>query len=192
MVFLAAGVGILAVAVLFNLSLSFAIVRRLRLERSSGATAAGNAVKNDRLPLAGRLVGEFRVTTADGDELTQEEISTGKTFVAFVMPGCPPCQAFKDDLARRLDVLQRVDRALFLVQGEGDPAQTLVESFSPLGDVALITPDHEIHDAFGGMIGFPGLVVLTRGVVVAAGYGLSDLSAGLASESVLQPLTASP
>jgi hypothetical protein len=191
MVFLAAGVGIVAVAVLFNLSLSFAIVRRLRLERSSAASG-GSTVKSDRLPPAGKLVGEFRVLTADDNELTQEEISRGKTLVAFVMPGCPPCQEFKEDIAKRLDVLQRVDRALFLVQGEGEAAQAVVDSFSPLGDVALITPDHEIHDAFGGMIGFPGLVVLARGVVVAAGYRLSDVSAGLVGEPLLRPLTAAP
>jgi peroxiredoxin len=83
---LSVAVVVLAVLVLLDLSLTAAVIRRLRVlgERSSVPDAGG-------LPV-GAAVPAFDVTAVDGGSLSHEVLSGRRSLVAFYSTRCPGCR----------------------------------------------------------------------------------------------------
>jgi hypothetical protein len=156
---LSAAVVVLAVAVVFNLLLTFAIVRRLRTMKERGPQADAHR------PAIGTPVGRFDAVSVDGYRLTDADLHHGLTRFAFLMPECSACEGLIRAL--RPGVLQ--DRSLLVVIAEeaGHPAAIAMHSavpddlrvfFAPLGS--------PLCDAFQAAV-FPSVVEVAGGRIVA-------------------------
>ncbi len=148
---------VLAAAVVVNLVLTFAVLRRLREQDERIAQLAGGAPSRDEL--IGREPAPFSVVTADGGVLTREELSGGPLLIGFFSSGCEPChtqaapfrQAVTEGQLAGHRVLAVVDgpagedRALVALVGaadaliEGAHAQTIAAAFAVTGYPSFVT-----------------------------------------------------
>ncbi|AEV87843.1 hypothetical protein ACWT_6830 [Actinoplanes sp. SE50] len=153
-----------AVTVL-NLFLLTAVMRRLRAHEAAHAPAAL------ALPEPGHRIGAFRTTTPDA--LSEEDLAE-PAVVLFVMPGCAPCHELLDAVP---DAGFDPARTFVLVAGDAAlaPTRELAALVRPLGRVAVIDPDGPVTAAFGGIRGYPTVVHVAAGRVVAADRRLSVL-----------------
>ncbi|MBC9712402.1 hypothetical protein H9Y04_07435 [Streptomyces sp. TRM66268-LWL] len=162
--------GLLTVLCLFNLTLTYGIVRRLRaLARSradSPATVSG-------------AVEDFAVTAASGVSVSRADLAPG-TVLAFLSPGCPPCAAL-------------LPRFVEAVEGAGLPAESVLAVVMPGEDTAeaqqyahaleriatVVEGEHaRTVSAACGVQGFPAVCAVdAQGRIHEVGSDLSSLGA---------------
>lgn len=177
MAILAAVVCVLAALVLFNLALTFGLVRRLRMALEDGGIAPGGSIDVPGFPVVGSRVDPFAAQTLDGESLSDADLSAGPAVVAYFSVGCPACVKVKKKLLAR-----GVSGPLtVIVAGEpGDlEAIALAEEFMTIAEkVAVVEQDSAAVEALR-VEGYPTLVRLEDGVVQASGYKLDAIAAQL-------------
>lgn len=177
MLFLTAAVILVGVLCVFDLLLSFGIIRRLREQnetlskvRQQQDTAADPDVA---LP-AGATVGEFAATAVSGVQLSQTDITGGRALVGLFSPGCEPC---KERIPQFIEYATRFEgRVLAVAAGAPDETADMV---ARLGEVAEVVVEPglsgAVHQAFG-VQGYPALCLVDEDrTVVASGWQMSAL-----------------
>jgi hypothetical protein len=103
---------VLAIATAANLTLLFAVTRRLRMLETGVADVPA-------LPVAGARIARFGGTDTAGLPVGEADLDGGPHLVAFVMPRCEPCHGVLTAL--RTDA--RFDPARTLIFIAGEPGQ---------------------------------------------------------------------
>jgi thiol-disulfide isomerase/thioredoxin len=155
-----------------NLLLTFGVVRRLR-EHAELLAGTPRPVDNDSPVPVGSVVGEFSVTTADGEVVTRDSLDGG-TVVGFFSPGCGPCE----ELLPRF-VEYAASEAVRVVAVVAAPDMQAGEMAAQLAPVARVV----VEGAFGGPVstafgvrGYPALCVVDGdGTVIAGGSTMDAL-----------------
>lgn len=140
-------VGVLCV---LNLLLTFGVIRRLRehgdLIAKGAASGAGGGPPT--LPV-GQRAAEFTGITTDGAAVSRDLLS-GDTLVAFLTPGCTPCQKKLPGLVEAArEWPGGRSKTLAVVIGDPDEAADYVEKLVPVARVVLESPGGEVAAAFG-------------------------------------------
>jgi hypothetical protein len=170
MTYLVGSVVLVGVLCVVDLVLTFGVIRRLRLH---GTLLAGHTPHHaeETIPV-GSVVGDFAVTTPDGERLTRADL-TGRTLVGFFAPDCAACHE---------RVPEFVDHAALFPGGvlavaAGGPVETEALS-ATLGEVARVVVERHdggLHTAFS-VAGYPSLCLLdANSTVIASGTRMRDL-----------------
>jgi len=191
----------LALAV-FNLTLTFAVVRKLRDAPASGhdpdghhPTGTGREGHSRAEPLSvgsvlpagvalepgtpvqaaavGEQVGPFRVAALDGTFLTQADVATGDSTIVFLSASCSACEQVQEDLERRQHTFDR-PLIVFVIGREKQAAA--IGARLPAARVAQCALGDDVATAFGGVDGYPRVMRVTDGVIAAGGFNLDHLS----------------
>jgi hypothetical protein len=166
MEFLWAGFVLSAVLVLFNLVLTFGVIRRLReLQQQPLAQDSG-------LPAAGTVIAEFEVTTSAGAKITTKDLADGSYLVGFFSAWCKPCQRLKTSLLEN-PVGERM--IAFVDDPAGDEESRVMAAELSAIAAVVIMRDDAVTGAFNS-VSFPTLVRVTNGVITAAGHRLADIA----------------
>lgn len=168
--------------VAFELATTFAALGKLRIAQRHLEQSGG--VPDPLLPPRGTRVRPFRASLASGGErtgastgeLTDAALGAGTVIVGFFTTGCLQCEAVCEELEEA-----PLGFPLFaLVHAEPDdpPAALprLVRRLSGLAQVAYLDAEIMAAFAFRDDSGFPTLVRLQNGLVIAAGHGVAELS----------------
>jgi hypothetical protein len=171
---LAAAVVFLTVLTLINLTLLFAVIRKLRgMQHGTGAPA-------EQLPAVGLRVGAFEAPALDGSVLTMADVAGADgadVLVACVMTGCEPCARFIASLQDGSPA--GFDRTFFFITGDprSEATAELAAELAGLGRVAMMPEDGPVGPAFGGVHSFPTVLRVADGVVAASGRKLDEVFA---------------
>jgi thiol-disulfide isomerase/thioredoxin len=169
---IAAVVGAVA---LLNLLLTMGVIRRLREHTTQLERVSVHA--EDAILPAGARVGDFSVTTVEGESISADGFA-GPTLVGFFSPGCPACEvllpSFVTYAASMPGGRQRV---LAVVAGNSDGAAEHVEVLRECARVVRADHDDEVVQAFS-VKAFPGVCMVEADrTVVAAGADLTKFPA---------------
>ncbi|MEV4576761.1 TlpA disulfide reductase family protein [Nonomuraea jabiensis] len=146
---LVAIVALVSVLTVLNLLLTFGVIRRLREHTELLAGRATPIVgETPSLPV-GRQVGDFAATTTDGEPVARALLA-GDTLVAFLTPGCEPCEESLPHLVEAAKKWPGGRRnTLVVVTGRRDRAADHVERLAPVARVVVEAPDGPIATGFG-------------------------------------------
>jgi thiol-disulfide isomerase/thioredoxin len=158
---------VVGVVALLNLLLTMGVIRRLRDHTTQLARVAVHA--GDAILPTGSRVGDFGVTTADGESVSADGL-TGRTLVGFFSPGCPACEKLLPAfVAYAASVPGGRQQVLAVVAGDSDEASAHVEALRGCARVVRAGHDDEVLQAFG-VRAFPGVCMVEPDrTVVAAG-----------------------
>lgn len=185
----------------FNLTLTFAVVRRLRDIPASahgpdghspghgsdghshpqpllaGSPLPAGVTLSPDLPVrvvaVGERVGPFRVTALDGTVLTQEDVAAGESTVVFLSASCSACEQVQEDLERRQHTFGQ-PLIVFVIGREKQVAA--IGARLSAAHVAQCAFGDDVATAFGGVDGYPRVMRIADGVIVAGGFNLDHLS----------------
>ncbi|MFB6714178.1 TlpA family protein disulfide reductase [Streptomyces sp. NPDC056358] len=154
MSFLVAAVVLVGLVCTLDLVLTVGVVKRLREHTALLASArpdAGYEPGPGPAPgaiVVGEEVGPFSATSADGEPVSQDTV-TSDTLVAFFSPGCAPCQ---DEVPRfvqhiRASALSR-DLAWAVVVGDAEECTPFVSELAPVARVFVEQPGGPLGRAF--------------------------------------------
>lgn len=176
--------------VAFELATTFAALGKLRIAQRHLEQSGG--VPDPLLPPRGTRVRPFRASLASGGErtgeptgaitgeitgeLTDAALSAGTVIVGFFTTGCLQCEAVCEELEEA--PLGFPLFALIHAEPDDPPAALprLVRRLSGLAQVAYLDAEIMAAFAFRDDSGFPTLVRLHNGLVIAAGHGVAELS----------------
>lgn len=168
---LSAGVVLALVLTVLNLVLTFAVIRKLR-DGAGTSTSVHNPSAG--LPRPGLRIGEFAAETTDGAEVTERDLLGDRKLVAFVSPTCEPCKDVVAEIALPGRPLAMPLHA-FVVGDGGAETMSVVATLRSHGTVAVIDAGHAAARAFGGVDGYPTLMLVEGGVVAASGRKLAEV-----------------
>ncbi|MEY9841010.1 hypothetical protein [Streptacidiphilus sp. EB103A] len=155
-------VGLLLVAaVAVDLSLTLAVIQRLRALEVSRAGS-----RTEHAPKIGHTVEAFTTTSLVDRPITLDDVAMGERTVVFFMVGCAPCAALIESLVAGASLGD--PNPIFFVVGKPDSpeAHEIGERLRGLGEIVLLGDrDRGVLDAFGGVASFPRIVRLQGGVV---------------------------
>ncbi|PXX71661.1 thiol-disulfide isomerase/thioredoxin [Nocardia tenerifensis] len=160
MAYVVAAVVVLAVLVVLDLLLTFAVLRRLRIHEAR--LSAPGTVRDE---LIGRRLPRFGASGAT-------------RLVAFFSAGCAPCVEQAAEFARHADA----ERVAILVLGSASESERQ-RLLTALGDAPTVItePDGDALAAELGVRSFPQLLLVDEsGTIVAARHSLAALAAGVA------------
>ncbi|GAB2844506.1 hypothetical protein GCM10027176_55270 [Actinoallomurus bryophytorum] len=170
MAYLTAGLLLVGLVCIFDLLLTFGLIRRLRQRPVD--PSAGEPIPESVLA-TGAVVGRFTTTDTEGRELTQDGLAEG-LIVTFLSPGCPACgeilplvveRAREHGPGRVLAVVVRDD------EKDTDPGE-YIDRLSPVARVVVTSLGHEVTQAFA-VRGLPAYVEMgAEGRVVSSGRAL--------------------
>ena len=157
-----------------NIALTLAVVHR---QNEQGKVLAqvvsdrGEPAALDVLP--GDRVGEFEVTTMDGQAVSRTGLR-GATLIAFMAPGCPSCEYSLPEFVSRAAAAPRGrEQVIAVVLGTSLGAGPMREMLAPFARV--ITEEQErgpLAQAFG-VAALPAFALLDGDTMVAS-YPLAD------------------
>src|SRR5438445_3283170 len=158
---LTVSVVLLALLVVFQMLITFGLVRRLRAVEADG----GVRPSTDRFPQSGMRIPHFEVDDTDGDPITDRDFASGPALVAVVSPACEPCERVKTQL------LNDPPRESFFAFVNGaattsNDASNIARTLGAMGRAAVFE-NGDVMAARGVQL-FPTLLMLHDGVVVAA------------------------
>ncbi|MBB5785355.1 TlpA family protein disulfide reductase [Nonomuraea jabiensis] len=146
---LVAIVALVSVLTVLNLLLTFGVIRRLREHTELLAGRATPIVGEPPSLPVGRQVGDFAATTTDGEPVARALLA-GDTLVAFLTPGCEPCEESLPHLVEAAKKWPGGRRnTLVVVIGRRDRAADHVERLAPVARVVVEAPDGPIATGFG-------------------------------------------
>jgi len=171
---LTAAVVALGVLTLLNLLLLLGVIRRLREQTARQTEDSAFALPKHPVLKPGSSVGAFSVTTVDGDIVGSADL-VGDTLVGFFSPTCKPCRT---TIPRFVDYAATFpggpDRVLAVVVTDEQDFSEYAEMLAPAGRVVIESHTGSMFDAFS-VAGFPGLCVVSDGVVTANGMRVEEL-----------------
>ena len=169
MTLLSAAVVIVGLIAVVDLMFSLALARRIRL------VADGDVHRNERpapVPAVGHVVAPFETRTVSGDRLTLADFASPSVAV-FATAGCSPCERLKDAILA--DPPAEALR-VFIYGATGNGLPPIATELAAISDeVVWMGTDDALPRAFGGVIGYPTLLRVVNGVVVASGTKLGDI-----------------
>jgi len=162
---------VVGLVALLNLLLTMGVIRRLRDHTTQLARVAVHA--EDAILPAGSRVGDFEVTTTDGESVSADGLA-GRTLVGFFSPGCPACERLLPAFtAYAASVPGGRQRVLAVVVGDSDEVSGHVETMRGYARVVRAGHDAEVLVAFG-VRAFPGVCMVEPDrTVVTAGSDLT-------------------
>lgn len=174
MPYLAAAVALVGALCLLNLLLALGIIRRLREHTAQLAIRAqGHGPGKVMLP-AGASVGDFAVTTTDGEPLSAELLS-GTTLIGFFAHGCDPCHELMPQfITYAAGFAGGRNQVLAVVIGEATDATEMLDALAPVARTVREDPQGPVAKAFG-VSAYPALALLDGRVVIASGHELAAL-----------------
>lgn len=160
--------------VAFELATTFAALGKLRIVQRHIEQSGG--VPDPLLPPRGTRVRPFRAALAGGGELTGEALGAGTVIVGFFTTGCLQCEAVCEELEEAPPGFPLF--ALVHAEPDDPPAALarIVRRLSGIAQVGYLDADVMAAFAFRDDSGFPTLVKLHNGLVIAAGHGVAELS----------------
>ncbi|MDR7277077.1 hypothetical protein [Catenuloplanes atrovinosus] len=161
-----AGLIVTLTLTLLNLSLTAAVIRHLRDRPATPGPSLS-------LTPPGRRIGAFTARTTTGAPLTDRDLADGRSLVAFVSAGCPPCEVTIDELASGAPVPG--ERLVLFVAGD-DRATAEVAARVPWALVSRADLGGPIGDAFGGVDGYPRVFTVADAVITRSGLALDQLA----------------
>jgi len=175
---LVAALVLLGLLIVLNLVLTAAVIRKLRHHDELLRDFDGSSVPSV-LPrvAAGDLVPDFTTTATDG-QLTQADLLTAPTLIAFAAPGCGGCEAARPQLIELLDARrQRGEEGIVVIADDEGDGGTLVGEFSAHARVVVEHPgDGAIHQALGVAM-YPNYVLVDAdGRVAKVGGDLAEVA----------------
>ncbi|GHG93460.1 TlpA family protein disulfide reductase [Streptomyces rubradiris] len=146
MPYLTAAVLLLALLGLFNLALTFGVVRRLR-ERP--AAPAGEGWDRASGLAVGVPVGAFSAVDTDGRTFTHENLPDG-LMVVFVSPDCPACEETLPHVVERAREYGRAHVLAVVIRDGDEPGdiEPYVERLTPVARVAVTDMGGDLTTAF--------------------------------------------
>lgn len=163
---LVAAVVLLGVFSVLNTMFCLGIVRRLR-EHTELIAKLGHGGHSDLILSAGATIGPFSASTVDGAEVSNAAL-TGPTLVAFLAPGCGPCEQEQPEFVALAAAHPR-DRVLAVVTGLDDAAAApLVAELRGIATVVREDDGGPVQQAFG-VSGYPTFALVEPNGVVVAG-----------------------
>jgi len=156
------------VLVLLNLSLTAAIIQHLR-DRGPAGDAPHPTLS---FTAPGQRVGAFQTRTTNGGMLSERDLAAGDSLVAFVSMGCPPCQEVLSELAERSPMPER--RLFVFALGEDTDADAVAARL-PRAVVSRAELQGPVSEAFGGVDGYPRLMLVSDSVITASGLTMASL-----------------
>ncbi len=133
MVYLSTAVAVIGVALLADLALTLALVRRVRELSERPAHPAHPARAG--LPV-GAPVPDFTATTITGESRSLADLAGSRGLIGFFSAGCDPCHKQLPEFAALAATIPGgASQVLAVVTGDGQPAAELVRG---LGEVAAI------------------------------------------------------
>ncbi|MEV0568896.1 hypothetical protein [Dactylosporangium sp. NPDC050588] len=156
-----------------NLTLTFAIVRRMRDSPGTSAGAGHGHQRDDHavsLVAVGSPIGPFRATTPDGVVVTTEHVAADSV-VAFVSANCETCKQVLEQLEHRQHDLGTLVVFVFGVEADVDA----VAARLPAARVAMASIGGDVAAAFGGIDSYPRVIRVTGGVIARGGIALEHL-----------------
>jgi peroxiredoxin len=173
MAFIVAAIVVLAILLLLNLLITFAILRRLRNHEER--LGAGSAHTGERGALIGSRLPEFTATSTSGERVDSAEIVGPDRLVGFFSASCKACLEQATHFANHPDP-GRV--ALVVMDSADDATQAaIVAALDGAPTVITDSVSGTVATALG-VTGFPQLLVLDAGgTVVAARHSVPGLAA---------------
>lgn len=162
--------GVLAVFVVINMLLTFALVGRIRLIQET--VAAGGAPRDPDLLAPGESIQPFEAITRTGDRLTEANLAVGATLIGFFTPNCKPCEESRSQLLGsppRLPLIAFVEST-----GDDDDAAAIAASLSAIARVAYTLDNDSVRRAFRPT-SYPTFVRVENGAVAASGHKLREV-----------------
>ncbi len=158
--------GLLWLVAVGNLLLVLGLVSRVRLLEQ-----ATRARRPTQLPGRGQRIQPFAASTESGAAFTDRTLEGREKLVGFFTAGCRACEQVKESLLRAPPALPLVA----FVQGSAgaEEAAGVGAALREVGEVVYFE-DPAVPLAFGA-VGFPALVRVEDGVVLAAGRRLGDV-----------------
>jgi hypothetical protein len=149
MAYLTAGLVVVAALCVLNVVLTVGVVRRLRQHDRMLAAGAGAAAPM-RAPAPGDWIGPFTAETPGGVTVSRETLRPGD-LVAFLSPGCGPCEEQLPGLVQWLRESEGTAAAtLVVIVATPTEAADMVAALSPLANVVCEpSPRADIQAAFG-------------------------------------------
>ncbi|WDZ82859.1 redoxin domain-containing protein [Micromonospora cathayae] len=166
---------VVGVVALLNLVLTFGVIRRLR-EHTDQLSRVARPAEDAILP-AGTTIGDFTVTTVDGEVISSDRLGS-RTLVGFFSPGCPACETLLPTFVEyAATVPGGRQRVLAVVAGESDGASEHVEKLRGSARVVRAGYEDAVMTAFG-VKAFPGVCMIEAdGTIEVAGGNLAGFPA---------------
>jgi len=168
MIVLVAAVVLLTVVSAVHLLITFALIRRVRELQEHGAKAPA---KDDSLPEAGKLIGDFSAELLDGRTFAHADLADSTVLVGFFAAGCSPCKPVVADLVANPPAERFV---AFVESGDGEDGAKLMADLEAVAEVAAMSWDSPVSGAFAQQ-SFPTLIRVTNGVVADSGHTRDQL-----------------
>lgn len=167
------GMVVVAAALIANLSLTLAVVQRIR-ELESSSPGPGK-MDSDSEPKPGHVIREFEAEALSGETVSRSAFAAGDSLAVFFMVNCAPCAKMIDAIASGAGPGGR--DAVYFVTGDSqsDKAVEIAEKLRDRGRVVLLgNRGREVTEAFGGISSFPRVVSVRDGVVTRAEFTLPE------------------
>jgi hypothetical protein len=182
MPYLVAAVTVSTLLSVFTLTLALGLTRRIRvfsarLAKLDELGRDGVPFDRDRALAADTVVTEFAATTTDGEPVSREML-TGTTLIAFLSPGCQPCETLLPKLldhAARFPGGRQQVLAVLSMAGPEDSA-AYADRLSPVARVVVEDGKGPLSEAFEADA-LPVLYLVgAGGVVLASGFDAGFLN----------------
>ncbi len=175
MLYLAVALAIVAAIGLFNLLLTYGVIRRLKEHtRLLDQQAAGGGHLAPMILPVGSPVGEFDAVAGDGTGVTRADLGD-EALLAFFSPTCGPCKAqlpvFMDSAGR---LGGSVNVVAVVLSGETG-SEEMAERLARVSRVVSEPQEGPIVSAFR-VTAFPSFVYVARGVVTATGNTVDEVT----------------
>lgn len=177
MPFLVAAVVLVGVLCLLNLTLTFAMLRRLREHQAELGRLSGGMPPPFGDDLVGRPVPRFHAAAVDGASVTRDSLLGRPRLVGFFSAGCQPCHEQAPEFGKWLSE-QGGDSSegVAVVTDSGPEADELVALLRDKATVVTGSDAFAVADAFA-VSGFPTfLQVDAEGVVTACEASMRSLA----------------
>lgn len=181
MVIVSVAVAIVGVMCLLNLLLTFGVIRRLRehTELLNQRVIDRAAAPGPIMLEAGRTVGDFSVTTVDGAEVSNADL-TGRRLVGFFSPSCSACaENMPAYVAHAQTQAGGRDRVLSVVVGSEAETADMTRQLEKVSTVVRDVEQGPISRAFA-VDGYPAYGILDGDTVVASDFVFTRLTSAAA------------
>jgi thiol-disulfide isomerase/thioredoxin len=173
--YLAAALGIVAAGGIFNLLLTFGVIRRLKEHtRLLDQQLAGGSHMTAMILPAGSQVDEFTAVAIDGGDVTLADLGD-EALIGFFSPTCGPCKAQLPVFMETAGGLRESVRVVAVVLNGETGSEEMAERLSPVARVVSESHDGPIVSAFR-VTAFPSFAYVAQGAVTATGNAVDEVT----------------